>query len=108
MASNNASSPTPIAIVGMSCRLPGDVSTLESFWSLISRCRDGFGAIPADRLSDKSYLHPNPHKKGCYNQRGGYFLKQDVSTFDAPFFRVSKQEALAMGEQLCSGPPSTP
>jgi hypothetical protein len=31
----------PIAIVGMGCRLPGDVSSPEEFWELCSRARSG-------------------------------------------------------------------
>lgn len=89
--------PEPIAIVGMSCRLSGDVSTLDDFWTLLSRSRDGWGPIPEDRISSKAYYHPNPQKKGCFNPKGGYYMNKDFAEFDAPFFHISKQEALAMG-----------
>lgn len=94
----------PIAIVGMSCRLSGDVSTLDDFWTLISRSRDGWRSMPEDRFSSNAYYHPNPQKKGCFNQRGGYFMNHDLSEFDAPFFHITKQEAMAMGNllSLCS------
>lgn len=87
----------PIAVVGMSCRLSGDVSNTEDFWTLLSRSRDGWTEIPEDRFANSSYYHPNPQKKGCFNQKGGYFIKNDFSKFDAPFFQITKQEAEAMG-----------
>ncbi|PNY26863.1 Polyketide synthase [Tolypocladium capitatum] len=89
----------PIAIVGMSCRLSGNVSTLDDFWTLISRSRDGWSPMPADRFSSDAFYHPNPQKRGCFNQKGGYFMNRDFAKFDAPFFNISKQEAMAMDPQ---------
>lgn len=98
MAANNSQWTAPIAIVGMSCRLSGDVSTPDEFWSLLSHSRDGWTPIPPDRFNPDIYHHPNPQKAGCFNQDGGYFMNNDFSKFDAPFFNITKQEALAMGE----------
>ncbi|KAL1636209.1 Type I Iterative PKS [Diplodia intermedia] len=89
----------PIAIVGMSCRLPGDVSTLEEFWRLMSRARSGWSEIPKDRFTKDAYWHPNPEKKGCFNNAGGYFLSQDLACFDAPFFNITSQEAQSLDPQ---------
>lgn len=91
--------PMPIAIVGMSCRLPGDVSTLESFWELLAKARSGWGEIPKERFNKDAYHHPNPEKKGCFNPTGGYFLNEDVSRFDAPFFNLTAQEAASLDPQ---------
>jgi acyl transferase domain-containing protein len=88
---------TPIAIVGMSCRLSGNVSTLDDFWTLLSRSRDGWCPVPSDRISSDAFYDPNPQKKGCFNQKGAYFMKHDFAKFDAPFFHISEQEAVAMG-----------
>lgn len=93
---------TPIAIVGMSCRLPGQVSTLDEFWTLISRGRDAWGPIPADRMSTAAYHHPDPQRKGCFNPTGGYYLQEDLSQFDAPFFHITQKEAIAMGNRILS------
>jgi acyl transferase domain-containing protein len=89
---------TPIAIVGMSCRLPGEVMSLDDFWRLMCRSRNGWSKIPGDRFNKDAYHHPNAEKTGSINSEGGYFLKQDLSLFDAPFFRITKEEAQAMGE----------
>ncbi|PTB44904.1 hypothetical protein M441DRAFT_53996 [Trichoderma asperellum CBS 433.97] len=103
MASSDADetqkAPMPVAIVGMSCRLSGGVSTLDDFWTMLSRSRDGWRPIPEERYSAKAYHHPDPHKKGCFNQKGGYFMTGDLSTFDAPFFNITRQEAEAMDPQ---------
>lgn len=102
----------PVAIVGMSCRLPGEVSTLDDFWTLMCRARSGWGEIPKDRFNKEAYWHPNPEKRGCFNSVGGYFLKEDIAKFDAPFFNITNNEASAMGtsnhlQPLVAGPHCT-
>jgi hypothetical protein len=61
----------PIAIIGMSCRLPGSVSTPDEFWELLARSRTGFSPVPASRFSANRFHHPNPGKSGTTNARGG-------------------------------------
>lgn len=95
-----SSDPTPIAIVGMGCRLPGNVSSTEDFWEMICRGRNGWSEIPENRFSAAAYTHPNPEKKGTFNAGGGYFLQNDPSMFDAPFFNITRAEAEAMGTFL--------
>lgn len=89
----------PIAIVGMSCRLPGNVSTPDEFWELCSRARHGWTGIPKERFEHASFHHPNPGKGGCFNAAGGAFLKEDIGLFDAPFFSLTAQEATSMDPQ---------
>jgi acyl transferase domain-containing protein len=89
----------PIAIVGMSCRLPGNVTTPDEFWELLSRARSGWSKIPKERFDDASFYHPNPGKSGCFNAVGGHFLNEDVARFDAPFFGLTSQEATSMDPQ---------
>ena len=89
----------PIAIVGMSCRLPGNISTPDEFWELCSRARSGWSEIPKERFENASFYHPNPGKGGCFNAVGGNFLKEDLGLFDAPFFSLTTQEATSMDPQ---------
>ncbi|KAL5321033.1 hypothetical protein ACEPPN_011843 [Leptodophora sp. 'Broadleaf-Isolate-01'] len=89
----------PIAIVGMSCRLPGNVSSPDEFWELCSRSRSGWTPVPKERFDSASFHHPNPGKRGCFNAAGGNFLKEDVGLFDAPFFSLTAQEATSMDPQ---------
>lgn len=96
--SSKPSSPiSPIAIVGMACRLSGNVSSSEDFWEMICRGRGGWSEIPKNRFSATAYSHPNPEKKGAFNAKGGYFLDHDPAMFDAPFFNITRAEAEAMG-----------
>ena len=89
----------PIAIVGMSCRLPGNVSTPDEFWELLARSRTGFSSIPPSRFSEERFFHPNPGKSGTTNARGGNFLEHDLTAFDAPFFGFTQQEAVSLDPQ---------
>ncbi len=89
----------PVAIVGMSCRLPGSVSDPEEFYLMCSRARNGWTEIPEERFSKKGYYHPNPDKLGSFNPVGGFFLAEDVGLFDAPFFNITEREAISMDPQ---------
>jgi hypothetical protein len=89
----------PIAIIGMSCRFPGSVSTPDEFWEMLARSRTGFSPIPESRFSANRFFHPNPGKSGTTNARGGNFLTHDLAAFDAPFFGFTQQEALSLDPQ---------
>ncbi|KAH9864534.1 hypothetical protein J1614_010469 [Plenodomus biglobosus] len=89
----------PIAIIGMSCRFPGNISTPDEFWELLARCRTGFSTIPTSRFAMERFFHPNPGKSGTTNARGGNFLSHDLKAFDAPFFGFTQQEAVSLDPQ---------
>lgn len=102
-ASPVAARPTPpqmpIAIVGMSCRLPGNVATPGEFWEMLARARSGYSEIPKERFEVGPFHHPNPGKAGCANPVGGHFLNVDLESFDAPFFSLTEKEAISMDPQ---------
>lgn len=98
-ASPKASDAVPIAIVGMGCRLPGDVKGAEEFWEFLARARSGWSPIPESRFNHAAFHHPNPDKEGCYNPEGGHFIDEDVGLFDAPFFNITEKEAISMDPQ---------
>ncbi|MCC3775995.1 type I polyketide synthase, partial [Streptomyces sp. UNOB3_S3] len=80
----------PIAIVGMSCRFPGGVSSPEELWSMLVAGEDGITGFPGDRgwelMTD-----------GSEEFFGGFL--HDAARFDAGFFGISPREALSMDPQ---------
>ena len=55
----------PIAIIGMSCRFPGDCTNPEKLWSMISEGRSGWSSIPSDRFDQEAFYHPNSDMTGA-------------------------------------------
>ncbi|WP_433683183.1 SDR family NAD(P)-dependent oxidoreductase [Nocardia sp. CA-119907] len=71
-----------VAIVGMSCRMPG-AADLDSFWQLLREGRGAIGTAPPGR--------------GSVTEQAGFV--DTVGEFDADFFGVSPNEARAIDPQ---------
>ncbi len=85
-----------IAILGMSCRLPG-ANSLDEYWSLLINEVDAINDIPESRWSLDRYFSEKI-EKGKINHRGGGFLN-DIDQFDAGFFGITPREAAQMDPQ---------
>jgi acyl transferase domain-containing protein len=88
----------PIAIVGMSCRLPPDINGPEDYWRGLLAGIDAISEVPADRWPVDGVYDPDPSAAGRMVTRRGGFLR-DIAGFDAVFFGISPAEARAMDPQ---------
>ncbi|KAK3297911.1 PKS01 highly reducing polyketide synthase [Chaetomium fimeti] len=80
-----------VAITGLACRMPGAGRNLESFWDSICNGESAWSPIPPDRFRADAFAGNMA--------KGGHFLQEDISLFDAKFFNVSRDEASAMDPQ---------
>lgn len=88
----------PIAIVGMSCRFPGDATSPEAFWNLLEQKTDAITEVPEDRWSIDDYYNSDPNIPGKMISRCGGFVPH-LYDFDASFFGISPREAITLDPQ---------
>jgi monodictyphenone polyketide synthase len=81
-----------IAIVGMSCRMPGGATDTEKFWELLEKGLDVHRKIPADRFDVDSHYDPAGKRVNASHTPYGCFI-DEPGLFDAPFFNMSPREA---------------
>ena len=75
----------PLAIVGIGCRMPGGIRTLDQLWQVISAGKDGVREIPADRRDWRRYYSEERDAAGKSYVRTGAFLDEDITELDAEF-----------------------
>lgn len=88
----------PVAVVGIGCRFPGNVTGPESFWRLLVDGVDTISEVPPDRWDADAFYDPDPSASGRMTTKWGGFVP-DVDAFDAEFFGITPREAVAMDPQ---------
>jgi len=88
----------PIAIVGMSCNLPGGNRTPEAFFDFLLKKKCGIVEIPKDRWGVDVFYDPDPDAIAKSVSKWAGFI-DDVRGFDAKFFGISPREAAGMDPQ---------
>ncbi|MFF2412319.1 SDR family NAD(P)-dependent oxidoreductase [Streptomyces sp. NPDC058092] len=85
-------------MIGMGCRLPGDIDSPAALWQLLAKGQEAIGNPPPGRETPRPQdgTEPTPDAP-TPTQRGGYL--SNVSGFDADFFGVSGREADVLDPQ---------
>ncbi|KND94632.1 Lovastatin diketide synthase LovF [Tolypocladium ophioglossoides CBS 100239] len=92
--------PEPIAICGMSVRLPGGLHSPQQLWDFLVAKGDARGPVPESRYSVSSYYSETP-APGSIKTEYGYFLDEsiDIATVDTSFFTMRRAEVEGMDPQ---------
>ena len=87
-----------LAIVGLSCRLPGGLSSMSELWTALSTGQSSITDVPPERFDTTRFLDRDRSRLGkSYTFAGGYI--DDLSGFDADYFGISPREAALMDPQ---------
>ncbi|KAF3205958.1 hypothetical protein TWF679_009137 [Orbilia oligospora] len=88
----------PLAIVGFAFEFPSGITNPESFWEILANGKIGLGDVPGDRFNLGAF-HETKSSDNKSQKAQGYFIKNDISAFDASFFSITAEEAVAMDPQ---------
>ncbi|RFZ32131.1 Phthioceranic/hydroxyphthioceranic acid synthase [Mycobacterium marinum] len=100
---------TPVAVIGMACRLPGGIGSPEELWEALLRGDDLVTEIPADRWDADEYYDPEPGVPGRTVCKWGAFL-DNVGDFDPEFPASPKKKPSRSirSTACCWKPPGRP
>ncbi len=98
----------PLALVGMSCRLPGG-DGLDEFWKLVAQGATAWGSLPADRLNRDLYFAPEKGTIGkSYSELGGLISSRPVDQSVCPLtndhkkhYDIAHQVFLEVASRAC-------
>lgn len=87
----------PIAICGMSVRLPGGIHSPQQLWDFLLEKRDARGPVPKSRYNSSAYFSGTT-KASSTKAEHGYFLDDsvDIASIDTSFFNMGKAEVERM------------
>ncbi|CDO87828.1 sulfolipid-1 biosynthesis phthioceranic/hydroxyphthioceranic acid synthase [Mycobacterium triplex] len=88
----------PIAVIGLGCRFPGDISGPDAYWRFLCEGRSSVAEVPAERWLPFDDGSPEIATALAGTTRWASVLT-DVDGFDAEFFEISPHEATAMDPQ---------
>ncbi|KAK7214382.1 hypothetical protein V2G26_002385 [Clonostachys chloroleuca] len=89
----------PIAIIGISFKMPQEASDESSLWEVIEKKKNLMTEWPRERTNIAAFHNGPDHEPNMLSGRGGHFMNIDPEAFDAPFFSVTAKEAAAMDPQ---------
>ncbi|MDT5139146.1 MAG: polyketide synthase 5, partial [Mycobacterium sp.] len=89
---------TPVAVIGMACRLPGGIDSPVQLWEALLRGEDLVTEVPPERWDIDEYYDPEPGVPGRSHCKWGAFM-ENIGDFDPEFFGIPEPEAIAMDPQ---------
>lgn len=89
---------TPIAVIGMACRLPGGIDSPEQLWDALLRGDDLVTEIPAERWDVEEYYDAERGVPGRSISRWGAYLN-NAADFDPEFFGLDDRKATVLDPQ---------
>lgn len=98
----------PIAIVGIACRLPGNVDSPDDLWNILTNGQPIFTPAPNQRWNTKIPEAPADTTPSDASQttnpkklpRGAYLSDDQLELFDPEFFHLTDAEVLDMDPHM--------
>ncbi|KAK5673788.1 hypothetical protein LTR17_027865, partial [Elasticomyces elasticus] len=81
-----------LAIVGMSCRMPGGGNSADEWWKLLESGYDAHTTVPADRFDLETHYDPTGQRENTTRTPYGNFIDRP-GFFDNGFFSMTPTEA---------------
>lgn len=92
--------PSPVAICGMACRLPGGLEDPAEFWQFLLDRKEALCPVPNDRFNVEAFHSVVKGNPGTTIMDSGYFLQGiDLKQFDPSFYSMSRREIERMDPQ---------
>ncbi|KAI1178918.1 PKSKA1 [Nemania sp. FL0916] len=89
----------PVAIIGMSCRLPGHSNSPTELWNFLKQGGIAKNEPPASRFNLAGH-HDKHRRPRTMKSPGGMFMEDvDPRVFDAQFFNISRLDAISADPQ---------
>lgn len=90
---------TPIAIIGLACRLPGNCNSPEALWNFLKDGGIARNEVPESRFRLKTHHDGSRGSKKMRSPDGMFLEIVNPQEFDAQFFGIPPVEATAMDPQ---------
>ncbi len=95
---NTFANTEPIALIGIGCRLPGNITSTDDLLEALRGKRDLITDVPSNRWNTDAFYDPDPLAPGkSYVRKGGFV--ENIESFDPAFFGISDAEASRMDPQ---------
>ncbi|KAI9689369.1 MAG: Type I Iterative PKS [Bathelium mastoideum] len=80
----------PIAVIGLSAKLPQEAVNVEKFWQMLMAKTSARGDPPQDRYNVNNF------RSETGNAGKGHYLRENIQAFDASFFSIKDTDAHSM------------